>query len=212
MALRALGTLSGASSVAFAINNMGQVVGYSETAKGAHHAFIRNPNGMGMRDLGTLGGIASEAADINDAGQVVGFSDTDPSDPFARHAFITGPNGVGMRDLGTLGGIESFAYGINAAGQVVGSFATAGGVNYAFITGPDGEGMMNLNSLVNLPDGLVLTEAYGINNMGQVIAVGIIPEPEISVLLFAGLALVGFVARQKRNIQWNGSGHYQTMP
>ena len=28
----------------------------SDTAEGAHHAFITGPDGMGMRDLGTLGG------------------------------------------------------------------------------------------------------------------------------------------------------------
>ena len=164
-------------SPAYGINDAGQVVGYSDTAAGAQHAFITGPNGVGMTDLGTLGGGYSYAYGINDAGQVVGYSDTAAG---ARHAFITGPNGVGMTDLGTLGGGYSFAYGINDAGQVVGYSNTAAGAQHAFITGPNGVGMTDLNSLVNLPGGVVLTDATGINNHGQVAAIGhhLSPNPK----------------------------------
>src|SRR4051812_36246778 len=53
-----IGTLGGADSHARALNDTGQVVGWSRTAGGAAHAFITGPDGMGMRDLGTLGGYA----------------------------------------------------------------------------------------------------------------------------------------------------------
>ena len=131
----------------------------------------------------------SEAVGITDAGQVVGGFTTAGG---AQHAFITGPDGMGMRDLGAL-----TAFGINDAGQVVG-VSGAGGVAHAFITGPDGAGVMDLNSLVDLPGGVILTHATGINNSGQVIAIGIVPEPEIYALFLAGLVLVGFVAQQKK--------------
>ena len=126
-----------------------------------------------MTDLGTLGGGYSVAHGINDAGQVVGDSTTAAG---VNHAFITGPNGVGMTDLGTLGGGDSFAFGINDAGQVVGWSDTAAGDFHAFITGPNGVGMTDLNSLVSLPGGVVLTDATGINNHGQVAAIGIYPR------------------------------------
>src|SRR5687768_17396617 len=141
------------------IQSLGQVVGESSTAKGEFHAFITGPDGMGMRDLGILG----QAFRINDAGQGVGYSATGEG---ATHAFITGPNGMGMRDLGTLGA-GTFAYGINEAGQVVGESFTVEGARHAFVTGPDGEGMMDLNSLVDLPEGVILAAAIDINNNGH---------------------------------------------
>lgn len=190
-------------SSASAINDTGQVVGSTSTDDGDDHAFITDPDGMGMRDLGTLSGDdgfdESFALGINNGGQVVGRSHTTVG---YVHAFITGPDGMGMRDLGTLGGNESFANDINDAGQVVGGSGTATGtstgIDLAFITGPDGMGMMNLNSLVDLPEGWILTEARGINNNGQVIAIGIIPEPEIYALMLIGLGLVGFMARRRK--------------
>jgi probable HAF family extracellular repeat protein len=99
-----LGTLYGYPSVAYGINDAGQVVGES-----GGHAFITGLDGMGMRELGNG---SRYAYGINSAGQVVGEA--------GGHAFITGPNGMGMRDLGTLGESRSAAYGINNAGQVVG--------------------------------------------------------------------------------------------
>ena len=64
-----LGTLGGASSSAYGINDSGQVVGQADTPGGQHHAFLYN--GGKMIDLGTLGGANSSAHDINDSGQIV---------------------------------------------------------------------------------------------------------------------------------------------
>jgi probable HAF family extracellular repeat protein len=159
------------------------------------HSYILESNGEGLTDLGTLAGGDTYANGINDAGQVAGTAYTAAG---ARHAFITGPNGVGMTDLGTLGGDLSIANGINDAGQVVGWSRTAAGAARAFITGPNGVGMTDLNSLVESPAGIILTRAVDINNVGQAVATGVVPEPQSYALMLAGLILVGFMARRKR--------------
>lgn len=71
-----LGTLGGGYGSATAINDTGQVVGYSETTGGIRHAFITGPNGVGMTDLNSYvnlpdGLYLSNAIDVNNRGQVL---------------------------------------------------------------------------------------------------------------------------------------------
>ena len=55
-----LGTLGGADSSAVAVNDSGEVVGWSDTPAGDQHAFSWTASG-GMVDLGTLPGYAGSA-------------------------------------------------------------------------------------------------------------------------------------------------------
>jgi probable HAF family extracellular repeat protein len=121
-----LGTLSGkpsAESEANAINNLGQIVGRSETAHGVYHAFLWEKGRM--TDLGTLSGKPSAysgAFAINNLGQIVGFSESKfltPTGP-VYHGFLW-QHGR-MTDLGTLSGkpsANSRAFAINDRGQVL---------------------------------------------------------------------------------------------
>lgn len=110
--LGVLGKLSSGlgESTARAVNDLGQVTGYSTTTIDTH-AF-RWQNGH-MTDLGAIGST-SYAYGINNLGQVVG-----TTGPYI-HAVLWS-NGA-IRDIGTIGGAaeNSAAYSINDAGQVVG--------------------------------------------------------------------------------------------
>ncbi|ABB75939.1 hypothetical protein Nmul_A2652 [Nitrosospira multiformis ATCC 25196] len=175
-----------------AINNLEQIVG---KASGVHAVlgFSDTPSGF-WTDIGALtGNYYSEAVGINDAGQVIGSYQANG----VSHAFITNASATELTDLGALGGFGSEALGINDIGQVVGWANTSDGDRHAFFTGPNGEGMIDLNSLVHLSEGGILTAAMGINNEGQVIVLAI-PESEIYALMLAGLGLIGFMVRRKK--------------
>src|ERR1051326_931950 len=84
-----LGTLGGAGSGATAVNDSGQIIGYSDTTGRSYHAFLYSP-ATGMKDLGTPRGYAnSSALGINRAGQIVGFARN--SDQDKEHAFFYSP-------------------------------------------------------------------------------------------------------------------------
>lgn len=108
-----LGTLGGLRSRANAVNDSGQVVGWSNTASGASHAFLF-ASGV-MTDLGTLGGANSQANAINNLGQVVGQTATAAG---LSQAFVYS-NGV-MNVIGIPGAATSTAWGVNDSGAVVG--------------------------------------------------------------------------------------------
>src|SRR5205809_6152331 len=155
-----LGTLGGPVSIAYGINDVGQIVGTSATASGTSHAFLWS-NGT-MADLGSLGSMGpSDGRGINNRGQVVG--GTIDANNSHYHAFLweTGT----MRDLGTLPGYNlSQAQAINDAGQVVGFSGdpSMGGLGHAFLW--DNGTMSDLGTLPGYNYGI----ARGSEDAGQV--------------------------------------------
>ncbi len=111
-----LGTLGGDISIAYAINDSGQIVGVAGTATPhTSHAFIYDGT---MHDLlGAAGGASSVATAINGSGEVAGYNATTIFS--ANRAFFY--DGT-LHDLGNLVGNGSEANGINDSGIVAGTY------------------------------------------------------------------------------------------
>lgn len=146
-----------------AINNLGQVAGYSRIANTDGGVFVTAANGLNARHIGNLHSYNDQAFDINTSGQVVGASEVSTG---ITHAFIASANHVYASDLGTLGGYNSSATGVNDSGKVVGWSALAQdpySLGHAFITDINSN-MTDLGTL-----GGHLSAATDINSSGHVI-------------------------------------------
>jgi probable HAF family extracellular repeat protein len=160
-----LGTLGEGWSRAFGINDLGRVVGESNSLSGPYpgqpHAFLWRAK-TGMQDLGTLG-IWSWAYDVNNKLEIVGRTSTTY---YEDHAFFWNKK-IGMIDIGVLnGGDDVWALGINDLSEVVGESNVSSGVYHAFMWTQD-NGMTDLHTLGNL--GGDWSGARDINHKGQIV-------------------------------------------
>jgi probable HAF family extracellular repeat protein len=115
-----LPTLGGRTTMALALNDLGQVVGHGQTKNGERHAFLYS-NGS-LTNLGTLpGGHQSFAYGINNAGDVVGSAEA-AQGGLRAVLYRSGK----ILDLNALVPAQSRwvlteARAINASGQIVGT-------------------------------------------------------------------------------------------
>ena len=162
-----LGSLGGTCGRATALNNGGQVVGFSALAGDlSGHAFLWRNESEGMKDLGTLGGNTGYAFFINDAGDVVGFdtlADGTGRGFLWRHGAMT--------DLGSLPGYQcSNAFSINERDQIVGvaDLACDGATQVATLW--QNGSIADLNTLIPPNSGLQIYVAYQNNDRGEIAA------------------------------------------
>ena len=168
-----LGSLGGTNGFAQCANNSGQVIGQSSLAANPAacnsggpgcHAFFWE-DGL-MTDLGTLGGDTSEAIWLNNAGVVVGSADLPGSQIHDAVVWINKK----IHDLGTVAGDPcSRGRGLNARGQVVGGSSDCHNFLHAFVW-EEGRPMLDLNTLIPPGSGLQLTNAFNINDRGEILA------------------------------------------
>ncbi|MDR2981969.1 MAG: hypothetical protein LBV12_06940 [Puniceicoccales bacterium] len=122
-----IGTLGGTMTMPFAMNDKGQIVGYSSTAAGNSHAFLWTKE-SGMQNLDTLSGLRSLASAINNKGQIAGhlYLGNDQT-----HAFFWSREN-GIQDIGTLGGKDSYPRYIDDSGCIIGESELADGTTHVF--------------------------------------------------------------------------------
>jgi probable HAF family extracellular repeat protein len=150
-------------SVASSINTRGEMVGAYLTPEGLLAAVLWNKEGV--HPLGALGGDESEAYWINDKGEAVGWCELPGG---GWHACLWTPTGDTV-DLGPLDELYSEAFSINNRGAVVGTsyLDETLETSWAFIWTRKG-GMQDLNALVDLPGGVLVAHANGINDFGWI--------------------------------------------
>ena len=167
-----LGGLGGTCTLAFNLNQAGEIVGSSNLKEDKQsHAFLWK---LGkIHDLGgSLGGGFTGADSINEAGEAVGFATLSDG---SFHAALWRQVG----DLTDLGVIEndlcSYATGINARGQVVGtSLSTCDadtGLTRAFLW--EHGNIFDLNTLIPPDSTLHLLFVDTINDRGEIAGIGV---------------------------------------
>lgn len=169
----------GAATLAYGLNDAGDVVGVALPTKGGSfspgvaHAVRWSGAGAARIDLAALPGSRSSVAfGINDAGVAVGQTETAD-----HHLHAVSWAGGCPTDLGTLpGGTESQALGVNAHGQVVGQATTGRG---QVLLGPGAHAVRwdggHPTDLGTLPKGTA-SWASGINAAGQVVGEAVLAD------------------------------------
>jgi probable HAF family extracellular repeat protein len=182
-----IGTLGGNNSISGDINDSGHVVGWSETTNGGRHAFITGANGSGMTDLGTMGGDESFSFAVNNNDQVIGIANYYGDAGSSSFLYSDGK----MINLSTLDEVVNNGWkmlivrGINDNGQIVG-YGIKNNTEHAFLLTITNDNSFFTN-YVEKP----------INHLGYY-DVYAIPEPSIYAMLLAGLGLLGFMARRRK--------------
>ena len=150
------GLPDGHETRALAINDNGQIAGWTDFQHGVIHGFV-NEDGS-VTDLGAVdGGLKVRPEDLNDSAQVVGAADQGANG--GTRAFLWQLGSIANID--TFGGIQSSATGINNSGQIVGWFDGAGAGDRSAFLREGGVGA----PLTRLPR---FSEAWAINDAGQI--------------------------------------------
>ena len=126
-----------------------------------------HPGRFDVVDLGPFDNNRNDVLAINDQGERAGVS----LNPETGRLEAFQQNGEVRNMLGTLGGSFSIARDLNNLGEVVGGSLTEGDENFhGFIF--RNNRLYDLNEFLEPGTGWELVQALGINNQGEIIAIG----------------------------------------
>lgn len=170
-----IGGLGGTCTVAYDLNNRGQVVGEgSQIGDPTNLAFVWD-RAAGIKPLPTGANLYGAAFAINDGGAISGYGDAPDGQTNALLWRIT----EGKWQATYLGNLHSgdcaLGLSVNASGQVVGVSGPNGCFTTLAFLWEDGGPMVDLNTLVPPNSGIQLTEALQINDRGEIATSAIDP-------------------------------------
>jgi probable HAF family extracellular repeat protein len=192
-----LGTLGGAESRAYRINNRGEVAGWAQAGDGSVQPFLWLPTAAyglpaGMNPLDSAGYARGMAFGIDDLGNVVGALDVDGSvppqapgrdvpsagsvgfrwDPNTRSSIVLPPLSVGSAVTPDAPTYATAVASTAIAGRTVvgtsGAVTKTGGAGPRAVTWDDADTIHDLNHDLDAnPQGWLLTHVAGINRAGE---------------------------------------------
>jgi probable HAF family extracellular repeat protein len=144
------------SLIGLAINDAGQIAGYTFSASAGQMAQAVLYDGGVLQSAGPAGAVWSYGQDLNATGQVAGYG----TNATQTQAFGPGSSGAGFIGTLTLGS-HSVGHGINDNGDVAGYFSGSHGTSAVVYSGGVTQDLGNLGGTISL--------ATDINNAGQAV-------------------------------------------
>lgn len=186
--LTTIGSLGGAGTRPWDINDAGTIVGQSQNAAGVYQGFVVQPGGSTPTHLVLSSDPTRQAgaSAVNESGVVAGYVLSGP----VLGTVLTSTSGSPATPVSAIG--AGGPSGINASGQVAGSTYVGSGCAKctsfltAFYTGPDATGVTVLGTL-----GGFSSSASAINDAGQVVGHAAYVPNEINSPVHAFIAGTG---------------------
>jgi probable HAF family extracellular repeat protein len=166
------------------VNNLDQIVGWYDDAKGNSHGFLLSAGKYTTLDFGT--GNETEADGISDAGVIVGWYQTAPPFVGPPHGWIY-QNGT-FTQIDYPGAYGTFPQAVNKDGVVVGYWDDSTQQNFGAFKYVNGT-----FSAITIPNA-ISSLAWGINNNGDI-------SGGYSVTLHGGIAGYGFILHTNGQLQ-----------
>ena len=178
-------TIDAPSSVlsdAYGINDLGVIVGLWQDTNGVFHGFTRSPSGS-FTTTDFPGAAGSQFTGINSSGDLVGVYDL--GDPTTNISFIDVRGDFTSFEDPSAAPMQTAALAINSGNFISGFFTDPGGNDHGFVRSPNAQ-----FDNFDFP-GADFTDAFQINDLGQVVGQYATNFPNHGFVLTGAMGLTG---------------------